>query len=96
MPVGVPDYTLVSETRSVPASEPPVWPINKDLKYVGQSTERYDGAVKVTGRARYTSDVQLPGMLYAKFVDATIPHGKVASPSTPPPRRNILASAACM
>ncbi len=82
MPVGVPDYTLTSETRQVPASEPPVWPINKDLKCVGQSTERYDGAAKVTGRARYTSDVQLPGMLYAKFVDASIPHGKVVSIDT--------------
>ncbi len=77
MPVGVPGYTLQNETREVPVSEPPVWPINKELKYVGQSIERYDGAAKVSGRARYTSDVQLPGMLYAKFVNASIPHGKV-------------------
>ena len=82
MPVGVPGYTLADEEREIPASEPPVWPVNKDLKYVGQSVERYDGLAKVVGRARYTSDVQLPGMLYAKFVNATVPHAKVLSIDT--------------
>ncbi|MGA8163075.1 MAG: xanthine dehydrogenase family protein molybdopterin-binding subunit [Acidobacteriaceae bacterium] len=82
MPTGVPGYTLTTETRQVPATEPPVWPINKDLKYVGQSVPRYDGAAKASGRARYTSDVQLPGMLYAKFVNATVPHAKVLSVDT--------------
>jgi xanthine dehydrogenase YagR molybdenum-binding subunit len=77
MPVGVPDYTLRDEPREVPVTEPPVWPINKDLKYVGKSPERWDGLAKATGRARYTSDVQLPGMLYAKFVNANVPHAKV-------------------
>jgi CO/xanthine dehydrogenase Mo-binding subunit len=82
MPVGVPGYTLTTETRQVPATEPPVWPVNKDLKYVGQSIPRYDGAAKASGSARYTSDVQLPGMLYAKFVNATVPHAKVLSVDT--------------
>ena len=82
MPVGVPGYTLTTEARQVPPTEPPVWPVNKDLKYVGQSIPRYDGAAKVSGRARYTSDVQLPGMLYAKFVNATVPHAKVLSVDT--------------
>src|ERR1700728_2684244 len=82
MPVGVPGYTLADEAREVPASEPPVWPINKDLKYVGQSIERYDGLAKATGQARYTSDVQLPGMLYAKFVNASVPHAKIISIDT--------------
>jgi xanthine dehydrogenase YagR molybdenum-binding subunit len=82
MPVGVPGYTLADEAREVPAAEPPVWPINKDLKYVGQSIERYDGNQKVSGRAKYTSDIQLPGMLYAKFVNASVPHAKVISIDT--------------
>ncbi len=82
MPTGVPGYTLTDESREVPATEPPVWPINKDLKFVGQSVERYDGHAKVTGRARYTSDVQLPGMLYAKFVNASVPHARVVSVDT--------------
>lgn len=82
MPVGVPDYTLQDEPREVPITEPPVWPINKDLKYVGKSPERWDGLAKAMGRARYTSDVQLPGMLYAKFVNANVPHAKVVSVDT--------------
>ncbi|MFY9745970.1 MAG: xanthine dehydrogenase family protein molybdopterin-binding subunit [Acidobacteriaceae bacterium] len=82
MPIGVPGYTLTEESRDVPVTEPPVWPINKDLKYVGQSIERYDGLAKATGRARYTSDVQLPGMLYAKFVNASVPHAKIVSIDT--------------
>src|SRR5579862_9358702 len=77
MPVGVPGYTLKDESREIPASEPPVWPVNKDLKYVGQSVERWDGQQKVTGRARYTADIQLPGMLYAKFANASVPHAKI-------------------
>ena len=82
MPIGVPGHTLHDEQREVPVTEPPVWPINKDLKYVGKPLERLDGYAKVTGRARYTADVQLPGMLYAKFVNATVPHAKVVSVDT--------------
>jgi xanthine dehydrogenase YagR molybdenum-binding subunit len=82
MPVGVPGYTLKEEPRQVPVSEPPVWPINKDLKYIGQGVERWDGKQKVTGRARYTADIQLPGMLYAKFVNASVPHAKIVSIDT--------------
>ncbi|HEV2215575.1 MAG TPA: molybdopterin cofactor-binding domain-containing protein, partial [Terracidiphilus sp.] len=82
MPVGIPGYTLHEEQRTVPASEPPVLPVNKDLSYIGQPTERWDGLVKATGRARYTADVQLPGMLYASFVNAKVPHAKVLSVDT--------------
>lgn len=82
MPVGVPGYTLHEEERTVPASEPPVLPTNKDLEYIGKPIERWDGHLKVTGRARYTADVQLPGMLYAKFVNATVPHARVTAVDT--------------
>ncbi len=82
MPVGVPGYTLHDEPRQIPASEPPVWPVNQDLKYVGKSQVRWDGMPKATGRTRYTADLQLPGMLYAKFVNATVPHAKVVSVDT--------------
>ena len=82
MPVGVPGFTLHEEERTVPASEPPVLPVNKDLHYIGKSVERWDGHAKVTGRARYTADVQLPGMFYARFVSATLPHAKILSIDT--------------
>ncbi|MGB7546919.1 MAG: xanthine dehydrogenase family protein molybdopterin-binding subunit [Terracidiphilus sp.] len=82
MPIGVPGYTLHEEKRTVPASEPPVLPVNKDLEFIGKSAERWDGMAKATGRARYTADVQLPGMLYASFVNASIPHGRILSIDT--------------
>lgn len=82
MPIGIPGYTLHEEQRTVPASEPPVLPVNKDLEYIGKSPERWDGHAKVTGRARYTADVQLPGMLYACFVNASLPHARVLSIDT--------------
>jgi xanthine dehydrogenase YagR molybdenum-binding subunit len=82
MPVGVPGFTLREEERTIPAGEPPVLPINKDLEYIGKPIERWDGFAKVTGRARYTFDVQLPGMLYACFVDSTAPHAKIVSIDT--------------
>ena len=82
MPIGIPGYTLGEEERTVPASEPPVLPLNKDLEYIGKPIERWDGLLKATGRARYTADVQLPGMLYARFVNANVPHAKVVSIDT--------------
>src|SRR5215469_11174210 len=82
MPVGIPGYTLREEERTVPTTEPPVLPVNKELDYIGKSIERWDGLLKATGRARYTADVQLPGMLYARFVNSTLPHAKVLSIDT--------------
>ncbi len=82
MPVGVPGYTLRQEPRTVPTTEPPVLPINADLKFIGKSPERWDGHAKVSGQARYTADIQLPGMLYAKFANSNVPHAKVVSVDT--------------
>ena len=82
MPIGVPGYTLHEEERTVPASEPPILPVNKDLEFIGKPIERWDGHLKVSGKARYTADVQLPGMLYAKFVNANLPHARVISIDT--------------
>ena len=38
------------------------------LNVVGSSRSRIDGFERVTGRAQYTGDVQLPGMLYARVL----------------------------
>src|SRR6266576_3454932 len=37
---------------------------------------------KVTGQARYTFDVQLPGMLHARRVVSTVPHARIKSIDT--------------
>ncbi|BEU24832.1 xanthine dehydrogenase family protein molybdopterin-binding subunit [Paraburkholderia sp. 22B1P] len=49
------------------------------LSIIGQPQSRIDGPLKVTGRAQYTSDIDLPDMLYAVPVCATIASGRVTS-----------------
>jgi len=44
---------------------------------VGTPVPRKEGLDKVTGRARYTDDLVLPGMLFGRTVRATIPHGRI-------------------
>ncbi|HEY2827949.1 MAG TPA: molybdopterin cofactor-binding domain-containing protein, partial [Pirellulales bacterium] len=44
---------------------------------IGKRTPRVDGALKVTGQAKYTSDFHFPGLLYAVPVEATIANGRI-------------------
>ncbi len=79
---GIPELGLEKVQREVPASEPPPLPPNAELAYIGKPTVRYDGPAKAMGKGKYTADVQLPGMLYARMVDASVPHGRVLSVDT--------------
>lgn len=55
------------------------WDLDSTLRQVGGRHPRLEAALKVTGRARYTSDVKLPGMLYGKMVRAAVPAGRIVS-----------------
>src|SRR4051812_45146195 len=44
--------------------------------------QRVEGHLKVTGRARYAADVQLPGMLWAGFLMSPLPHARIVSIDT--------------
>jgi xanthine dehydrogenase YagR molybdenum-binding subunit len=79
---GIPQNGLQQKQREVPLDEPPPLPANSELTYIGKPTQRYDGPAKAMGKGKYTADVQLPGMLYARMVDATIPHGRIVSIDT--------------
>ena len=79
---GIPQNGLQQKEREVPQDEPPPLPSNAELTYIGKPTERYDGPAKVMGKGKYTADVNLPSMLYARMVDATIPHGRIVSIDT--------------
>ena len=48
-----------------------------EYSVVGKRLPLKDAAEKVTGRAVFTSDVKLPGMLYAKILRSPYPHAKV-------------------
>ena len=52
------------------------------MSNLGQSIPRHDGPIKVTGAALYAGDRNLPSQLYAVFVNATIPAGRVFSIET--------------
>ena len=43
----------------------------------GNNAHRVDGMEKVTGRAVYTADLQLPGMAYAKVLRSPVAHARV-------------------
>jgi len=53
------------------------WPKNPTL--LGTAVTRLDGPDKVTGRARYTYDINRPGMIYGKIVRSPHPHARVVS-----------------
>lgn len=45
---------------------------------VGKPTKRIEGLGKVTGSARYTEDLQLPGMLHARLLLSPHPHARMS------------------
>src|SRR2546425_4025436 len=44
---------------------------------VGKPTKRIEGLEKVTGAARYTEDLYLPGMLHGRLILSPHPHARV-------------------
>ena len=46
---------------------------------VGTPVTRVDGRAKVTGAARYSAEMSLPGTTYLAIVGATIPSGRVSA-----------------
>lgn len=58
------------------------WRPDEQLKIVGQRIPRIDGVARVTGRAVYTADVQLPGMLWCKILRSPYPHAEIVSIDT--------------
>ena len=56
--------------------------MDNDLEYVGQRVLRRDGPAKVTGQAKYTVDIQLPGMLVGRVLRSPHPHARILSIDT--------------
>jgi xanthine dehydrogenase YagR molybdenum-binding subunit len=53
------------------------WDNESQLRSVKGRHLRLEAPFKVTGQAKYTHDIHLPGMLWAKMVRAPIPAGKI-------------------
>jgi xanthine dehydrogenase YagR molybdenum-binding subunit len=53
-----------------------------DISLIGQPIDRTDGHLKVTGGARYSAEINLPGMVYAVLIGSTIGRGTITGIDT--------------
>src|SRR5437762_3570906 len=52
------------------------------MKIIGTAAPRVDGIEKVTGRAKYTGDMVVPGMLEGKFLRSPYAHARIVGIDT--------------
>ncbi len=53
--------------------------VKQELSVVGKSVERVDGVEKVTGKAVFAYDMELPRMLHGKIFHSRLPHAEILS-----------------
>jgi xanthine dehydrogenase YagR molybdenum-binding subunit len=58
------------------------WPDAEKRSYIGKRISRVDGAVKVSGRAKYTYDVHPSGMLFGKVLRSPYARARIVSIDT--------------
>ncbi|HEV3279944.1 MAG TPA: xanthine dehydrogenase family protein molybdopterin-binding subunit [Terriglobia bacterium] len=58
------------------------WPEASKRKLIGKRISRVDGPAKASGRARYTYDINPPGLLYGKIVRSPYAHVRISSIDT--------------
>ncbi len=58
------------------------WPEAGERKLIGKRISRIDGPAKASGEAKYTYDVNLPGMLYGKILRSPYAHAKITALDT--------------
>jgi len=68
-----PEGALQPVEVNVGAQQPVPWDGTSELQQVGTPVPRADGALKVTGAARYTTDIRLEGMLYCDVLRSPHP-----------------------
>src|SRR5436309_12081800 len=71
---------LVQEAE-VPVRSPVAWQKPGEMRILNKDIRRVDGPAKVTGRAKYTYDVNLPGLLHARVLRSPYAAARIASPS---------------
>ena len=58
------------------------WPEASDRSLIGKRINRIDGPAKSSGRAKYTYDINLPGLLVAKIYRSPYAHAKITAIDT--------------
>lgn len=46
-------------------------------RYIGQNVPRVDGVEKVTGKAKFSGDLVIPGMLHGRILRSPYPHARI-------------------
>jgi xanthine dehydrogenase YagR molybdenum-binding subunit len=68
---------LEEKIVEIPDADPRPWDGKDELKIVGTRVSRVDGELKTTGKAKYTFDIQVPGMLFGKIIRSPHPAAMV-------------------
>ncbi len=55
---------------------------DREFSIIGRRLRKVDGLDKSTGRARFTDDIALPGMLHGKILRSPHPHARIVSIDT--------------
>ena len=72
--------SVLAAAGTTPVDTPPATvdsPGVAPLTTVGPATVRIDAVERVTGRATYTGDVRLPGMIYGRVLRSPHPHARI-------------------
>ncbi|OIN56538.1 xanthine dehydrogenase family protein molybdopterin-binding subunit [Arsenicibacter rosenii] len=70
---------LVDEASKLPVPKDIKLKAKKDLKLLGRALPRPEIPAKVSGKAVFGMDVDVPGMLYASVAHSPVIHGKIIS-----------------
>jgi len=90
--LGIAGVRLGLVSRRVPKNEPPPLAPNAELAVIGKSVPRVGSRALVTGAARFTVDVKLPGMLFARILRSPHPHARILSIDTSTTLADLLTS----
>jgi xanthine dehydrogenase YagR molybdenum-binding subunit len=77
-------HASAPQTLEVHAAEGDIkpWDLDSKLRVVKGRQPRLEGPLKVTGRAKYTFDISMPGMLWGKMVRASVPAAEIVKIDT--------------
>jgi len=76
------DGVFYEAVVEVPENEPQAWDAEATMAVLGKPMSRVDGPDKVSGRAKYTYDINLPRMLWAKVLRSPQAHARIVSMDT--------------
>ncbi len=55
------------------------WGTASESRLIGGRVPRLEGPYKVTGKAKYTFDINRPGMLYGRILSSPVPHAEITA-----------------